>query len=400
VQNIGLYLAELDTRNCIKLAGEDIIDKDRLLGLIQSISDMGQQIVQTDIINIELQHDRTQSKKITHDGKEFILIHVSPLTEKKENSEKLFLKFFNKIFSQNQDTFFNSLTGDTENTIKAQTLSGNFFDKQVKRIYQSRIPIAANISIGVIVALMAADMIISLPMLLPEVPYDWYSNISVILSATIACIILGIVAFNYGIRTEAGIIWLLLFISSFFSILGEMSWATYDLILKVDPYPSWADLFWIIGYILLLSALILEDRAVKIPRNKVLVIIWSIIIIGATIAIYFTFVNEMLIYEDYGIPEKIISLFYIVWDMIQLFILGMIFFKYRHGSLGISWLIILIGITVRTAADITYTYMDWLEIYENNMGYNDPFFVAGYYLVAIAGFLHLKTISKSEMMNE
>jgi len=399
MSNYSLHLIDVASQKALKMAGVETIEQDKLFGLISSIAQMGQSIGTSGIVNVELQNDRVFTYNDTT-NKDNLLMLIVPISSDKEKILKKFDKFLNTTFKPKNDLFIDALKGSTDALEKSQRLSNRYF-KQMNFInYQSRMPLTLNISIGLITTFAIAELIIALPMLLSEDAYSWYGNFSTTFSSLLAFIFIIIVAFKYGLRNESGRVWFLLGIAFFFMTIAEGTWAVLDLFLHQDLYPSLADAFWIVGYIIMLVALILEDRSVKIPRNIILTIIWSVILIGAGIAVYFTLAHDIYTYEDYNFLEKAVSTFYVFWDIILLFVLGLIFFKYRQGKIGVSWLMIMIGIVVTAAADIMFSYLDWNDIYEQFVGYNDSMFVTGYYLIAIAGVLHLKTLIDEELLSK
>jgi len=398
MSNYSLHLIDVASQKAIKMAGVEAIEQDKLFGLIRSIAQMGQSIGTSGIVNVELQNDRVFAYTDTT-NKDNLLMLIVPISSDKEKILRKFDKFLDSTFKPKNDLFIDALNGSTDALEKSQRLSNRYFKQMNFNNYQSRMPLTLNIFIGLITTFAVAELIIALPMLLSEDAYSWYGNFSTTFSSLLAFIFIIIVAFKYGLRNESGRVWFLLGLAFFFITIAEITWAVLDLFLQQDPYPSLADAFWIVGYIIMLVALILEDRSVKIPRNIILTIIWSIILIGAGIAVYFTLAHDIYTYEDYNFLEKAVSTFYVFWDIILLFVLGLIFFKYRQGKIGVSWLMIMIGIIVTAAADIMFSYLDWNDIYEQFVGYNDSMFVTGYYLIAIAGVLHLKTLIDEELLN-
>ncbi|MBN1330364.1 MAG: hypothetical protein JXA54_12895 [Candidatus Heimdallarchaeota archaeon] len=399
MSNYSLHLIDITSQKAIKIAGMETIEEDKLFGLIRSIAQMGQSIGTSGTVNIELQNDRVFAYNDLS-NKDNLLLLIVPISTDKEKIFKKFDKFLSTTYKPKNDIFINALNGSIDALEKSQQLAKRYFKLMSFINYQSRIPLTLNITIGLITTFIVAELIIALPMLLSEDAYSWYGNFSTTFSSFIAFLFIMIVAFKYGLKNESGRVWFLLGIAFFFMTIAEGTWAVLDLFLNQDLYPSLADAFWIIGYIVMLVALILEDRLVKIPRNIVLTIVWTVVLIGAGIAVYFTLAHQIYIYEDYNFLEKSVSTFYVFWDLILLYVLGLIFFKYRQGKIGVSWLIIMIGIVITAAADIMFSYLDWNEIYEQFVGYNDSMFVTGYYLIAIAGVLHLKTLIDEELLSK
>lgn len=59
-------------------------------------------------------------------------------------------------------------------------------------------------------------------------------------------------------------IWALLTAAMAFWTLAEITWALYDFVIRAEPYPSWADLFYMIGDVLLVAFFAVQVRFLRL----------------------------------------------------------------------------------------------------------------------------------------
>jgi len=174
----------------------------------------------------------------------------------------------------------------------------------------------------------------------------------------------------------------------FFSLfVGEVVYSIYDLILKIQPYPSIADIFFFAYIPLLITHLVLNIRFFQ-PSIKNINKIWVIAIPIAITAVYVTFslletgeANFDFYYGSIFVGATSIAL--------SLTILGTTIFK--EGALGKSWLILLLGVLILTFADDWYYYLEISESYDLTHPVNTLWY-AGYWIIVYALLKHKKII--------
>jgi signal transduction histidine kinase len=148
--------------------------------------------------------------------------------------------------------------------------------------------------------------------------------------------------------------WLLLAAGFGLFVAGEITWHVYSYGLGEDPFPSIADLFYLAGYPLLATALLLlaRDRGARRGQERAGVLDAAIVTIGA-FAISWTFL--MLPYAaDDSLPvlDRVLSTAYPLMDVLLLTLLVRLLFAPGRRSPAI-WLLAL-GMTFNIAADVTF----------------------------------------------
>ncbi len=148
--------------------------------------------------------------------------------------------------------------------------------------------------------------------------------------------------------------WLLLAAGFGLFVAGEITWHIYSYGLGEDPFPSIADLFYLAGYPLLATALLLlaRDRGARRGQERAGFLDAAIVTIGA-FAISWTFL--MLPYAaDDSLPvlDRVLSTAYPLMDVLLLTLLVRLLFAPGRRSPAI-WLLAL-GMTFNIAADVTF----------------------------------------------
>jgi hypothetical protein len=219
------------------------------------------------------------------------------------------------------------------------------------------------------------------------------------LLAPLVAIILGIKTVKiYGFKNQHGqaILFISLGILSWF--VGEIIWELFDKVLGIDPFPSIADIFYLLGYPLLLSGLIKEVKQtkLKLKDQKTLLFFTSfiallLVTIVGYFGVYYAFDPEL------SLIENLVSVSYGVGDMIliiaSLFVVKLAF-DYQGGKLFKSWIFIFIGLMTTLAADILFAI--YLTPYEEGLKpfiYLDLVWILSYLLLAYGFFSIYQSLS-------
>ena len=144
---------------------------------------------------------------------------------------------------------------------------------------------------------------------------------------------------------------------------AETVWAFFEVVINEDPaYPSIADVFWIIGTIVLISELMLYAYSTEMEISLLKLIIFYIIIsaiIVFLVKIAFWQVAVAGFSEDYRPLQKAVDLFYFTGDCLIIYAIGLIIIR-RLNVKGwqddLAWILLLIGMVAMVAGDVFYTY--------------------------------------------
>lgn len=187
---------------------------------------------------------------------------------------------------------------------------------------------------------------------------------------------------KYGRVGKHGVAWLFFTIGTGAWFVAESLWMIFDLILHIDPFPSVADIFYILGYpmILIFSIYYL------IPLKKA--ITKKMYLAGATIAIivlvptiYIT-VSENF-ESDFNYLDEIVSITYPVLDAAILIPSTIGVFLFFRGEVNFSWTMILLGIILMSVGDTAFYFIESAGEYYTGHPMEIAFFWA--YLLLLFG---------------
>lgn len=174
---------------------------------------------------------------------------------------------------------------------------------------------------------------------------------------------------------------------------AEVTYLIYDIILQTDPYPSIADIFFFALYPFTMIHLIMNIRFFK-PKifqkeKKWLVIIPVPIIIIYVATSVFLLQGEEIRYDNlfdflYGVLFTSGSAVTLAFAF-----LGMKIF--REGTMGMVWLLLVIGIFTNTIGDVWYYHLEIFEQYTLLHPVN-VFWYSSYWLAIYALYKHRETM--------
>ncbi|HEU0296328.1 MAG TPA: hypothetical protein VFR47_26560 [Anaerolineales bacterium] len=162
---------------------------------------------------------------------------------------------------------------------------------------------------------------------------------------------------------QSRLLWAGLFIGWICWAVAETLWAGYSLTGQ-DPYPSWADFFFLIAYIPLSIGLISRIIGLpKRPEKSQQLMIWAVSLIVVTVATFFILIPIVQEYDPELWFEGLLSLFYPLADLILLLLVLNLLFTYGPGDYGLGWRLILVGFVTVIVSDLFFAYADWNGLY-------------------------------------
>jgi hypothetical protein len=176
------------------------------------------------------------------------------------------------------------------------------------------------------------------------------------------------------------------YLSIFFA---EVTYAVYDIVYNIEPYPSIADVFFFMLYPLLLTYLFMNIKffAPKLgTKSKIWIILMPILVLIGY-SILSTTAGEISIFEFdfyYGIVFV-----YFATLTLAVAVVGASIFK--QGAIGKAWLILVIGILLNNIGDLWYYNLELFGEYDLVHPVN-MFWYAGYLVVIYALIKHKKTL--------
>lgn len=188
------------------------------------------------------------------------------------------------------------------------------------------------------------------------------SNLIFPLYAFIPTLTAYIAARKYGLKSVVGYTLLSFSIGLLFWTLGEVVWSIYVLVYSIEvPFPSIADILYLLGYPLLYLGLFSYLRVFKDAINNKIITVSSIIGIIVIVATGVLIIPEAL-YSSGNLIEAVLSIVYPIFDavLIILAIIGAMIFL--GGRIAISWILTSIGFILLGIVDLSYYYQNLLGL--------------------------------------
>lgn len=191
----------------------------------------------------------------------------------------------------------------------------------------------------------------------------WYGTLLQVLLASVVIS----VALKIGLDQRVGVQWLLVGLGVASYAVGDIVWTVLDLHMGLDPYPSLADVFYVLQYVFFVAALALAVRS-----YKDLAPIRTPIMVAALVGLVLTAAVLMFLLVPYIFPAGtaelgfwglVVSTFYPLGDVLLILspalALSLVIRQLGAGRLGWPWWIVVVGAIIFALADTVYSYADW-----------------------------------------
>jgi hypothetical protein len=146
--------------------------------------------------------------------------------------------------------------------------------------------------------------------------------------------------------------------------VAESWWGVASIIGHEVPYPSWADLFWIVGYLPIYIALWTRIRS--LPQNLTLlqrVGLWLSILFSMGGTIFFVLIPIVRNNDSTTILESALNILYPLMDIILLILVLRIFFTYQQGMYGRAWMWLSAGFVLLSLSDLIFAHANTTNLY-------------------------------------
>ncbi len=204
----------------------------------------------------------------------------------------------------------------------------------------------------------------------------------------------------FQLKSAPGQVIGLLALGLFLWLIGEVLFFIFQFIAHTNPFPSAADIFYILAYPILLLGLIKEIKiyGVKLQiENKLLVLLGSLLII--TLAIIIGYFDILKAYDSSApLLNNLIAMGYGVGDFILIiptFYILRLVMDLKGGQLFYPWMMIMFALFFIMAGDVLFAlfntqYKQYIPAYT----LIDLTFIAGYLLFAYSFYFIGSTVEQ------
>lgn len=254
-----------------------------------------------------------------------------------------------------------------------------------------KVPENLKIKINKKVLLLILTMVLAFQGFITMMPssggLDVFISLVSILNPLVASVTAFLIAKRYGNSMVFGKAYLILGAALFMMFLGESSWYYIQNVLKEEPFPSIADVFFFAFYPLTISHIVLNIRFFGSKFNAKTKL-W-LVSLPATIIIIYTILtlqqnNELNFDFFYGLIFVIFSS-----TLLSLSLLGAL--SFRGGVLSIAWSLLMVGILLTTIGDVWYFYLETFNAYVEGHPV-ELFWYSSYWVITYGLYKHKKAI--------
>lgn len=171
-----------------------------------------------------------------------------------------------------------------------------------------------------------------------------------------------IISIQFKNSGKWGKAWIMFFIFSLSFFIAEITWTIYELVFEIEPFPSPADFFYLLGYPMLFSFMFFYLKPVEQGISKKILI--TAMLISTFILIPTLFITiEAEIQSSPPILNLVLAASYPIADSMILVpaLIGVsLFFK---GKVNFLWTLICLGIISMSIADIGFLVTTLNESY-------------------------------------
>lgn len=215
---------------------------------------------------------------------------------------------------------------------------------------------------------------------------------------TLVPAVAGLVKFGVS-RNRFSIIWLGYSIGVLFWLLGESTWALYALWYSIPvPFPSIADEFWLVGYVPLISAMLIlawPFREFFSSRRMVILVLAVFALAGLLLLTLIppTYKSEI----GQNLVAVVVGLAYPLLDVSLLLVALPLLLLFRGGTFWRPFLIITIGLILTLIGDVLFTWTTLSSVYYDG-SYLELFFHWSYLTLAYGFYLRLRNSTRGSML--
>lgn len=162
-----------------------------------------------------------------------------------------------------------------------------------------------------------------------------------------------LIAIRFGLNGSHGLAWFSFCSYAVSWFIAEMLWIYQELYLKEDPFPSSADIFYVVGYPFLLMFFVAYLQPVKSAITRKILVMPIIVSVAVLIpSLYFVMNSE----TESDALELTLGIIYPVFDamvIIPAMIGVVLFFK---GQVNFMWTLMCLGTVCLFAADTAFLF--------------------------------------------
>lgn len=247
-----------------------------------------------------------------------------------------------------------------------------------------------------LIALIGTGLIIMTSTVLGKEVVKSVTDIMYIFITGIFVVLTTLIVWRFRTTGSHGKAWLLFLGTAASWFIAETTWTVYELVYNVNPFPSIADVFYLMGYPFMFGFLIYYLKPVRRAATRKLII--TAIGISATIAIpsiYMAYSFD----PSVSLLENVLATAYPIVDATVFVpaLIGIVLFF--RGEVNFTWSLICTGIFCSTIGDLGFQFTTFTNTYYTGHPV-DIILIWSYILFSFGVYDHIKIFKKDKSIDE
>ncbi|RQW79994.1 MAG: PAS domain S-box protein [Methanothrix sp.] len=181
--------------------------------------------------------------------------------------------------------------------------------------------------------------------------------------------------------------WTILALAMYFNTMGEAAWAFVEIIMRQNPFPSIADIGYLLFYPLFAAGILLLPDVPSDPRERAKTILdTAIMLIAATLVSWVFLIAPIVASTEVIGLGSVVSVAYPVMDLILFFALVGLLFRNLESHRRAPILLLASSMVALLIADAIYNIQTEQGTYVSG-GLLDAAWLVGYLLMGLAGIM-------------
>lgn len=146
--------------------------------------------------------------------------------------------------------------------------------------------------------------------------------------------------------------------------VAEVLWVFYGYLYQDIPYPSFADFFWLVGYIPMWFGLHFRLREIPSrPTRLQQTIIWGTASVTLTLVTVFILIPILQTNDPSNWLESSLNVLYPLVDLFLLLLVLQLFFVYGRGDYAFGWNLLAAGFVLQSSSNLIFSYANQADLY-------------------------------------
>jgi len=206
---------------------------------------------------------------------------------------------------------------------------------------------------------------------------------------------------SIAVNRKIFLAWLMMALGQLSFAIADGLWAYFETVQKISPFPSIADIGWLMTYIFfIIGIFLLPSVEITLQERTKIFLDISIVIVTASL-FFWSVILQPTIYQNLqSDPMKLaLAVTYPVMDMILVFLVAEMLFRKLSFPGNVALKFLALGAGVWIAADTIYMGQLLTETYLPG-GVLDSAWIAGYLLMGLAGIAQAEAVKKGAINSE